>query len=153
MPEVEQLIAKRLSELPSDVQQAILSTDIGKKIQNIGATHGLHIDQLGILEDEVMLVMLGFADPNTFADNVVDHLRIPKETALQITDQIATSIFVPIRESMQAFMAKRAATNSASKQPPPAAAQNALTQPTITPAAPQAANPTYVADPYREPVE
>lgn len=155
--EAEQLVAKRLSELPADVQQAILSVDVGKKIQTIGAMFGLHIDQLGLLEDEVMLVMLGFTDPNNFADALVDHLHIPKEISLQITAEISSAVFIPIRESMQAFMSVRAQQSTASQphQPATTATQRAFTQPIVTPAAskPPGSERPYTADPYREPVE
>jgi hypothetical protein len=62
-PELEKQVQARLAELPADVRAAIQSADFAKKMQAIGNGHRLHIDQLAALEDEVMLVMLGFADP------------------------------------------------------------------------------------------
>lgn len=68
--EFDEQIKKRLAELPVDVRQAVESVDLGEKIRAVGTRHGLHIDQLATLEDEITLVMLGFADPSEFAERL-----------------------------------------------------------------------------------
>lgn len=168
---LEQQVAQRLNELPEDVRRAIESSDLPKHIQAIGSSHQLHIDQLGGLEDEVMLVLLGFEDPGNFTQNLVDHVQVPKDVAQKITDMVATEIFLPVRESMQSFMAARATADAAAAapsapvpapNPAPAfpAADVALTQKTTTPPTP-APVPTqntqvpkpYTNDPYHEPIQ
>ena len=101
-------IQTRLEELPADIQKAVQSADVDKKIQEIGAKNALHLDQIGNLGDETYMVMLGFTDPAEFAENIAKELNVPKEKAEAIAKDIGTALFIPIRESMQQFMEERA---------------------------------------------
>ena len=102
--DLTQKIKDRLEELPEDIQKAVQSADMDKKIQEIGAKNALHLDQIGNLGDEVYMVMLGFTDPGEFAENIAKELNVPKEKAEAIAKDIGTALFIPIRESMQQFM-------------------------------------------------
>ena len=114
-------IKLRLAELPPDVQQAVQSADLGARIQKIGTKHHLHIDQMGNLQDEVYLVMLGFEDPDAFSQNLATNLHIPIEQAAQIAADVSAEAFLPIRESMQVFAEKQEMAEVAvdQKLPPP----------------------------------
>lgn len=101
-------IERRLAELPEDVRNAVLSADLGRNVQVIGQAHHLHIDQIGKLEDETMLVMLGFFDPEQFSTQLEQQLLIPAADAAAIASEINSAIFLPIRESLKHFMAERA---------------------------------------------
>lgn len=84
------------------------------------------------LEDEVYLVMLGFADPAEFADVLADELKLAPAASVALATEISNEIFMPIRASMQAwteeqtskadaaFVSEVLATNkgTASKLPP-----------------------------------
>ena len=168
--DLEKKVAQRLAELPADVRVAVQSADLGKKIQVIGRKHNLHVDQTGNLEDETRLVMLGFADPAEFVDQIVREALVEPARADMIAADIANDIFMPIRESMKRWAETRAQTTPKPVLPIPVPAPSApavtpadmmLSQPTaqIAPASPKAtqgAAPTpqnYKADPYREPAE
>lgn len=107
--ELTQQVQKRMAELPPDVHDAIISADFGKKVQAIGAKHQLHIDQVGALGDEVLLVMLAFSDPSEFVPNVVAQLHVSEDVANSIADEVSNEILRPIRESLRTFMEARAA--------------------------------------------
>ncbi len=102
-------IQERMAELPPDVRNAITSADFGKKVQAIGARHQLHIDQIGRLQDEVLLVMLAFSAPGDFVPNIVEQLHIQEDMANIIADEVSNDILGPIRESIRTFMEERAA--------------------------------------------
>ncbi len=105
---IDQQIQQRLAELPEDVRNTVLSADVGKRIQEIGADNKLHIDQINILENETLMVMLGFTDPSDFADTLIKQLSIPNEAAEKIAGDMAEKLFVPIRESMKKYYDERA---------------------------------------------
>ncbi len=167
--DVLQKIQARLAELPADVRQAIQSADFAKTIQTIGAKHKLHIDQMSAIEDEVYLVMLGFEDSSKLSSNIASALSIDAAKADEVVNDINTGIFLPIRASMQAFIAKQKGETPApaeEKAAPVTPADMMLSQKTVSiPAqnAPTSATPaavtapkignTYKVDPYREPVE
>ncbi|MEI6864002.1 MAG: hypothetical protein WCK46_01340 [Candidatus Adlerbacteria bacterium] len=105
---IQEKIKERLAELPQDVQDAVLSADMGTHIHSIGQKHGLHIDQIGKLEDETMLVMLGFFDADTFNQQIQDQLAIPAEDAAAIAGEVSDTVFAPIRESLKNFVTNKA---------------------------------------------
>src|SRR5690348_3202956 len=105
----EQDISERFGDLPVDVQQAIQSADMTSALKDIGANYQLHIDQLGSLEDEALLVMLGFSSPAAFPDRVAAALGMDKGTAAVIASDLSEKLFVPIRASMRAYMEARLA--------------------------------------------
>lgn len=104
-PTIEQQVQTRLAELPADVRDAIQSADLTRKMQGIGTNHQLHLDQLTALEQEVMMVMLGFADPNDLAADIASEVHVPEDVANAITKEVSEQIFLPIRESMKRFVA------------------------------------------------
>jgi hypothetical protein len=99
--DLQQRVQKRLTELPQDVQAAIHSSDLAQKVQAIGKKNNLHVDQMGKLEDEVYLVMLGFADPGEFADTLAAELGVTSAQAASVANEVGNEIFMPIRASMQ----------------------------------------------------
>ena len=167
--DLEQQIKERFAKLPPAVQQAIQSADFEGKLQAIGTKNGLHIDQVGDLQDETLLVMMGMSDPGEFAKRIEERLHLPSPKASEISGEISNEVFMPIRTSMQEFMeeeehassaevVKNALAASAAAQPKPkpdfSVAEGMLQAKTIsTPATkqepPKPAN--YSADPYREP--
>ena len=177
--DLEQKVRARMEELPADVRQAILSAELEKKVQAIGGKHRLHINQIGKLEDETLLVMLAFSDPAEFADNLAKQLQVPQEQAEAIAGDVSNEIFVSIRKSMQDFVEgqtmlealanePKAPQVTKSVQPPttpapapvpklPVAppqlhpADMMLTQKTVT--MPPSKPTNYKTDPYREPPE
>ena len=106
--ETQKQLEGRLAELPEDVRLAILSSSFEKKIQTVGAKYSLHIDQTEVLRDETMLVMLGFADPSTFAADIEKQVRVSADQAQKIAAEVTEQLFLPIRESMKKFMEERA---------------------------------------------
>ncbi|MBC7837009.1 hypothetical protein H7X87_04535 [Acetobacteraceae bacterium] len=182
-PNLQKQIEARIAELPKDVHDAVLSANLGNQLQIIGTRHQLHIDQVGALEDEVMLVMLGFVEAGTFVEQLQNQLHIPQEKARELAADVSDEVFMPIRESMKQFIENRGIsaiqtqTNTAREEPaaipppqkPPEATSSAemhpadvvLTQKTVSvPPSPIPQKPIegptsniYKTDPYREPVE
>lgn len=167
--DVQKQIEARLAELPADVQNAIGSSDLEAKLNAIGAKHQLHIDQIGYLQDETLLVMLGFADPTEFAPQLESNLKVPKAIAETLAREVTEEIFVPIRESMKTFTESqsRLEGTAASLEGAPKSldlkaesysADTMLAEKTVTrpasvppPKTPPPMPALYKADPYREP--
>lgn len=144
--DVEKQIEARLAELPQEVRNAVLSADLPAQLQEIGRRNNLHIDQVGKLQDETMLVMLGFFDLEQFDEQLSQQLGIQPQAAAVLAQDVNDHIFMPIRQFM-----KGAATQQPVTPPPPPppvmpTAETTLTQST-------AAKPIYKTDPYREPIE
>lgn len=96
----EELMA-RYKTLPKELQEAILSVDTSKAIQEIGKKYGLAIDKIGALADETSSVMLGFERADNFVSNLNRHLGTGAETAAKIGAEINSAVFSKIRSSLR----------------------------------------------------
>ncbi len=146
--DISKKVQARFAELPQDVQAAVQSADLSTRIQKIGERHKLHIDQMGVLQDETLLVMLGFEALDTLSKNIEKALNIQREESTALAVDIGNEIFTPIRESLKKFSERAALQAKASSTPatPPSPA------PTQKPAAPPATSPqTTLAQPSPKP--
>lgn len=174
--DITKKVQERYAELPPDIRQAVEAADLDTRVQTIGAKHRLHLDQMGVLQDEVLLVMLGFETPEKFVDAVVRATNISREEAAAIATDINTEVIDPIRESLKKFTASKATPTPAVPAAPAAPAPVTpapkpqvpmaphphdlmLVEKTVTtPPAPKTPTPPppkpqdYKADPYREPI-
>lgn len=177
MDNPQDLITKRIQELPPYVREAIAEAQATVKLREIGARHRLRIDQQAIVEREVMLVMLGFTDEGSFVRSLMQEAHITEEGAQSLAQDVGGEIFSHIRAAMQRMQSERPQPAGASvppTQPVKVSAQlpstpthehaalmpvqTALTEERVSPAvqvnvgiAP--AKPGYKADPYLEPIE
>jgi hypothetical protein len=135
-------IEQRIEELPQDVRDAALSAQLGEHLREIGQKHNLHIDQIGKLEDEAMLVMLGFFDPAQFNKQLEEQLAVTPENASAIAADVNSAVFAPIRESLMHFLdMKRSSTTTSTPtasptQSSPSAPTTYIAPPTPNPALP-----------------
>lgn len=152
--ELTQKIMQRLAELPEDVRRAVQGSDMAKKIEALGVTHKLHIDQVGELENETLMVMLGFIKPEAFESQITNSLHLPAETAKQIATDINRDVFTAVRASLRRFTEEKALQKPTIPSSPAAMhpADIVLSEKTVTTVPPPPLKPQpYKTDPYREP--
>jgi hypothetical protein len=100
MDKEKQQIIDAYNKLPNDIQEAIKSVGFGHSVQEIGKKYKLHIDQLGELEDETTLVMLGVVHPMDFLSDIKFRLEIDDKKTNDIVHDINEQIFKPIKNSL-----------------------------------------------------
>lgn len=96
-----QQIQEAFKKLPKDLQALYFSEDVADETEKIGEKHGLHIDQMGELSDEIGRMMLGFTTSAEFASHLVSRLNIDQAKAAAITADVNGEIFVKIRQALQ----------------------------------------------------
>jgi len=94
-------LAERFKQLPKVIQDSITSADVQKRLRALADTNNLHLDQWQILENEVMLTLLGFQEPAALAENLKKDLEIPDELAKTLAENISTIVFEPIRGELE----------------------------------------------------
>lgn len=149
----EHEIQERFEELPADVQHAIQSTDMAAALTAFGGAHNLHVDQMGALEDEALLVMLGFTSPAAFPARLRAALNVSEADAAAIAGEISERLFMPIRDSMRTYIEARLKKQAAGeKNAPPPSQPPAVRTPPPVPALPSkpAAQVAAPAEPERE---
>ncbi len=92
---------KYLEELPETVQTAVANADIAKKLRDLAKDYKLHLDKWSILENEIMLTLVGIKDAAQMPSNVSKAVGVDIATAQAMVDDIALSIFKPIREEVE----------------------------------------------------
>jgi len=88
-------------KLPEDLKAAIFNVNSADIIQAIGKKYNLTIDKIGEVADETGLVMLGLTHPNNFISNLAERLKIDKESARKIAEEVNSQIFAKVRESLR----------------------------------------------------
>ncbi len=126
--DASKILADRLKQLPQVVQDAILSADVSKRLQELAGTHKLHLDQWDALENEVMLTLLGFQQTEELAANIKETLGTDEATSANLAADISKVIFVPIREALEKEVQElTGATNRAiAKQAEPEPEENPI---------------------------
>lgn len=168
--ELQQTLVERFQTLPKTVQDAVTSADVQARMRELAGKHKLHVDKWALLENEVMLTMLGLEKTNELAKNIAKEIDMPQEAAEALAADISKVVFEPIRAEMEKItaelMAEEAAHASESSEQKPAAAPIlAATPPRAAPqttierapasnsygaAAPSHERKTIEGDPYRE---
>jgi hypothetical protein len=124
--EAKKIITERFKILPQNVQKAIFSADLPGKLKSTVEKYNLRIDQGGVLETEVNLIMLGLEHPDSFAGNVQKEVGVSQEVAEQIISDINNNILLPIRETLREMQKEKI-------DAPPAQAPTVQRAPAATP--------------------
>ncbi len=120
---------KYLDDLPETVQTAVANANIEEKLRNLAKNYQLHLDKWSILENEIMLALLGVRDASKMPENVSTAIGVDIATAQKMVDDIALSIFKPIREELQDELENKkeraiATLTEKDKKPPKPASQS-----------------------------
>lgn len=169
-----QQIAARFAELPKIVQDAITSAQIEKHMREISREHQLHLDLWGLLENQVMLTVMGVQRAEDLARNVSLAIGVDDATAKSIAEDISRIVFNPIRLELEHKLAEietppktaaSAAPNGSDPDeqaaaiapiapvpaPPETRSKRASLSDSYTPGATSSTRKDVESDPYREP--
>lgn len=99
--EIEQQIQTRFAQLPVAVQEAVTDSSVEEKLRSLAKKHKLHLDQWVLLENEIMLTLLGIEEPENMAKNIAKEVGIEETLAQKLVDDIGVEVFKPIRGRME----------------------------------------------------
>lgn len=115
-PTLEDSIEILLERVPKPVRDFVL-TDLSQTVQGLMGKHNLHVDQGGLLQRELLLMLLGQEEPADF----MKELRaagIEEQTVQALITDINEIVFKPLRKKEQEG---GAADPAPSQQPAPQA--------------------------------
>ena len=150
--------AERFATLPKVVQDAITSADVQKHMRDLAESHKLHVDEWQVLENNVMLTLLGFQPVAEMPTRLQQSLNITAEVAAELSQSVSDIVFKPIRGEMERALSHPSAVQEAMSDvdtvraqalqgeadesaPASADAPAAATAPSVTPATPPAPAP------------
>jgi hypothetical protein len=94
-------LAERFEQLPKVVQDAITSADVQQHLRDLAHTHKLHVDQWQLLENVVMMTLLGFKAVAELTDNIQNDVGVEHEVAEELSKAVSEHVFAPIRAEME----------------------------------------------------
>ncbi len=101
MDKQDQILKDAFLRLPKVLQNAIINADVQANLRKLAKVHKLHLDKWTILENEIMMALLGITDVNDLPYAISEQVGIPLEQALQITNSVAEIIFDPIQNELK----------------------------------------------------
>jgi len=95
------MIKERFDALPESIQELITSSGYQNILVEIGKKYQLNVEQLGMLEQETTLVMMGLTPTKDFETELTRELHVDKMKGNQIVTEINEKIFVTIRDLLK----------------------------------------------------
>lgn len=94
-------MSEQFARLPDDVQDMIMSSDYQTVVTTIAKEEDLTINQLGGLEIQTTLVLLGILDTKDYASTITQELKLAPEKAESVVKKVNEKVFLKIRESLK----------------------------------------------------
>lgn len=97
----EDEVKKRMEALPEAASDFLYSAEMGAIVKEIADKHHLHIDQMSLLEAEAGEFILGFVEPQEFAANIAETLKLDAQTADAVSKDMNEKLFTKVRDLMK----------------------------------------------------
>ncbi len=98
--DVRQDLQTRFALLPQEIQDIVSSSDYQIKLFELAKKYKLTYEQLGTLELETTMVLLGTSNPNNYQATVAGELKKKPEEISEMIEEIKNQIFGPIHTSL-----------------------------------------------------
>ena len=95
------IIKEKFDALPENIQEIILSSNYQDTLIKIGQQYNLNIEQMGILERETTMAMMGLTPLKDFETELTRELNIDKEKGSKIVADINEKVFLKIRDLLK----------------------------------------------------
>lgn len=150
---IKGIFKEQYSKLPPELQKAIMASDLQTKLTSLTQKYRLHIDKASVLENEVVLVLMGMENPDEFVNNSRRELGISPEDARSLARDVNDQIFHPIREKLESFINAQTQAYIAANPAPTFPSQGEASSSTTPQSIPTAPKTPASPDRYREPVD
>jgi hypothetical protein len=98
--ETQKTIEEQMAALPQEIKTILANFDWASRSNELGQKHGIHVDQLGQLQTEILMVLIGIIPPDEFENELKTVLGLPAEKVTAIVNDANEMIFKPVRQSL-----------------------------------------------------
>lgn len=95
-----------MKTLPPFLQKYLSEEKYTVAAQSLMSKHKLRMDQGGILERELLLLLMGIENPTEFAQALTDEAKIDSEVMHELIKDINEQVFVPLRKQEEEMTKK-----------------------------------------------
>lgn len=96
---LEESMKQIMKTLPPVIREYLSQGKYTPVARNLMTKYDLRIDQGGILEREIMLLLLGVESPADFTKSLSEDAGLTRETINSLTQEVNDQIFVPLRKA------------------------------------------------------
>jgi len=97
----EEILKEQYQNLPQAIKDFIKSSNFDVKMQTITNRLNLNLDEAAVLENEIIMVLIGLSHPKDFVENLCREMAIPNEKGREIAKEVNNEIFLAIREMLK----------------------------------------------------
>lgn len=90
-----------MQTLPPIIRDYLSAGKYTTVARNLTTKYGLRIDQAGVLEREIMLLLMGIETPQEFAQALTEEARLDKKIVDSIALDVNEQVFIPLRTEEQ----------------------------------------------------
>jgi hypothetical protein len=94
---LEESIKQVMKTLPPVIRAYLAQGTYSVVAQNLMKKYSLRIDQGGVLEREIMLLLMGIENPEEFTQTLLEEAKLDQSVVNSIVQDINTQIFMPLR--------------------------------------------------------
>lgn len=98
---LEESVKQVMQTLPPIIRDYLSRGKYTPIARSLMAKYGLRIDQGGILERGMMLLLMGIDDPAEFSKALAEEAKLDQRTINGIVEDVNTQIFMPLRDEMR----------------------------------------------------
>lgn len=95
-----------MQTLPQILRDYLVQQKYTQVTKNLMFKYQLRVDQGGVLEQEIILLLMGIDSPDEFAQSLATEARLDKAVIAGIMADVNTQIFIPLRQEMEHGEAK-----------------------------------------------
>ncbi len=96
-------IEERLAELPEPLSLAIKESNWEKSVFDIGRKYDLQVDDIGNLQNELILVLTGIVHPDEFKKVIINEIGVDIEKAENIINDINQEVNQKIKDRIRKY--------------------------------------------------
>ena len=100
-PTFEESIKEVMQTLPPPIRNYLSQGKYSLVAKNLMRKYGLHIDQGGVLEREIMLLLMGIENPDEFAASLKSDATLSEDVVRNIMTDVNQEIFIPLQKEMR----------------------------------------------------
>lgn len=141
---LEESIKQVMQTLPPIIREYLARGEYTRVVQILAERYSLRVDQVGVLEREVMLLLMGIETPGEFAQALSAEARLEGSVIASLTRDVNEKIFIPLRKREEAEglgSAKTAISATPVQVPVPLPVATPAPAPAVAPVAPPPAPP------------
>ncbi|MEK7144248.1 MAG: hypothetical protein AAB794_00080 [Patescibacteria group bacterium] len=116
----DESVAQVMRALPPVIRDYLVQGKSTVIAKSLIARYGLRVDQGGVLEREIMLLLMGIESPEEFTQALTEEAKLPQQTVSLLMQEVNTQIFIPLREQIRSggvVQPQKSAATSAAPRP------------------------------------